>query len=39
LGGGGSGSRPGSGLIFARIAFKVLIRGDQKIAVAVDDMV
>jgi len=29
FGGGGSGSRTGSGLILARIAFNVLMRGDM----------
>ena len=30
FGGGGNGSRTGSGLILARIAFRVLMRGDMK---------
>jgi hypothetical protein len=30
FGGGGNGSRTGSGLILARIAFSVLMRGDMK---------
>jgi hypothetical protein len=30
FGGGGNGSRTGSGLILARMAFKVLMRGDMK---------
>jgi len=30
LGGGGKGSRTGSGLILARIVFRVLMREDRK---------
>src|SRR5437588_1929385 len=30
FGGGGNGSRTGSGLILARMAFRVLMRGDMK---------
>jgi hypothetical protein len=39
FGGGGNGSRTGSGLILARIAFRVLDARRQEIAIAVNEAV
>jgi hypothetical protein len=35
---GGNGSRTGSGRIFARISFSVLMRGLRGVAVVLDDL-